>query len=608
MRKIYFVFVFLLLIVLVGCSKEITLSFDTNGAGTIESFVLEKGEDLEMPSVSKTGFNFEGWFLDSEFKVKYEDQEIKESTTFYAKWEVITFTVLFKDGEETLKSQTVEYGKSATPPTDLEKVGFDFTGWDKAFSNITSNLTVNATYSIATYVVKFFDYDETQIGEDVIVNHGANVTAPANPTRPGFLFEGWDHELTNITSDLEITATYTPETYTVIFRDHDNAILKQVDDVDYNESVTPPANPTRVGYEFKEWDKSFENITGDLTIRATYTPIEYTIEYYDGDELLEHNPETYTILDAVNLSTYDKTDFIFIGWYTEKELTTPIESIAKGSHENVKVYGKWLDLNNKVTINYELNGGSWTWTSATVTTPANGIDSVSNLPELFMQDYYTYLKDNDLLSSTKVAASLRKTDWNTFKANYTDPVAIYNHTSTNVASTPDGYSQFFYTSATGDASTSKITSIEGGFFGTEPYKTKYASIAQLLAYFMPLKYSGNSFWGGESAKALLGFILDGYFYGTQGAGTGGVLSLRSIIPNTNKMIAFSNNQASLVDYDYYSTDFIPGLEVKLVSPFKEGYVFKGWYDNEQFTGNSIDKILADGTVASKYYAKWEAIA
>ena len=56
-----------------------------------------------------------------------------------------------------LKSETVEYGKDATPPTvKINKLSL--LGWDKDFTNITEDLIINAQYDIETFIVKF-DHD-----------------------------------------------------------------------------------------------------------------------------------------------------------------------------------------------------------------------------------------------------------------------------------------------------------------------------------------------------------------------------------------------------------------------------------------------------------------
>lgn len=58
-----------------------------------------------------------------------------------------TYTVTFLDHDgTTLKTESVESGKSATAPDAPEKYGFIFKGWDKPFDNVTSDLTVTAVY------------------------------------------------------------------------------------------------------------------------------------------------------------------------------------------------------------------------------------------------------------------------------------------------------------------------------------------------------------------------------------------------------------------------------------------------------------------------------
>ena len=57
------------------------------------------------------------------------------------------FTVTFVDwdGKE-LKKESVQYGKTATPPSDPQRTGYVFTGWTPSIAQITKNTTYTATY------------------------------------------------------------------------------------------------------------------------------------------------------------------------------------------------------------------------------------------------------------------------------------------------------------------------------------------------------------------------------------------------------------------------------------------------------------------------------
>ena len=117
-------------------------------------------------------------------------------------------TVTFKDWDGTvLKTQEVQYGGDAEAPADPTRVGYTFTGWDKAFTNITADLVVTAQYSINTYTVTFKDWNGTVLKTQE-VQYGGDAEAPADPTRVGYTFTGWDKAFTNITADLVVTAQY----------------------------------------------------------------------------------------------------------------------------------------------------------------------------------------------------------------------------------------------------------------------------------------------------------------------------------------------------------------------------------------------------------------
>lgn len=66
------------------------------------------------------------------------------------------------------------------------------------------------TFEVATYTVTFVDWDGTVLGTETVIDEGT-VTAPADPTRDGYRFIGWDTALDNITADTTVTALYEAE-------------------------------------------------------------------------------------------------------------------------------------------------------------------------------------------------------------------------------------------------------------------------------------------------------------------------------------------------------------------------------------------------------------
>lgn len=84
-----------------------------------------------------------------------------------------TYTVTFKDWNGTvLKTQTVEEGSSATPPSNPSREGYIFTGWDKSYSNITTNTVITALYTevldVKNIKIGNITIDNIYIGNDKI--------------------------------------------------------------------------------------------------------------------------------------------------------------------------------------------------------------------------------------------------------------------------------------------------------------------------------------------------------------------------------------------------------------------------------------------------------
>jgi len=99
---------------------------------------------------------------------------------------------------------------------------------------------------------------------------------PEVPNVSGYTFIGWDQELTNLEADAMIWAEYNVITPTVTFVDWDGTVLS-TQTIDYGTSADAPEVPTRQGYSFSSWDKSFDNVTEDITVTAQY--VEITCEH-----------------------------------------------------------------------------------------------------------------------------------------------------------------------------------------------------------------------------------------------------------------------------------------------------------------------------------------
>jgi uncharacterized repeat protein (TIGR02543 family) len=243
--------------------KAYTVTFNDWDETELKTETVSHGAIATAPAnPTRAGYNFVSW--DTDFS------NVTSDLTVTAQYVIKTYDVTFKDWNGTeLKSETVSHGAIATAPTNPTREGYDFTGWDKSFSNVTSDLTVTAQYVIKTYDVTFKDWNGTELKSET-VSHGAIATAPANPTRTGYTFTGWDKGFSNVTSDLTVTAQYAIKTYTVTFKDWNGTTLK-TQMVSHGAMATAPENPTRTGYTFTGWDVGFSNITDDLTVTARYS-------------------------------------------------------------------------------------------------------------------------------------------------------------------------------------------------------------------------------------------------------------------------------------------------------------------------------------------------
>ena len=225
-------------------------------------------------------------------------------------------TVTFEDWNGTvLKTEIVLEGDDATPPADPARVGHTFSGWSGTYQNVQGSVTLVAQYTPDMFAVRFLDWDGTVLYTESVA-YGSDATPPANPTREGWRFTGWQGDYTGITAAVDITAHYvedTAVTHWVTFNDWDGTQLARVEVVE-GYDATPPEDPERTGYTFSGWVGTYTNVQQDETVAASYTINSYTVTFQDWDgTVLKTETVTYGF-DATPPAVPGREGYTFTGW------------------------------------------------------------------------------------------------------------------------------------------------------------------------------------------------------------------------------------------------------------------------------------------------------
>lgn len=308
-----------------GQTKVVVKIQDEDGSIYKENVVFS---DLFTLSLQKEGYTGR-LYRDADFlKPLTKDSKVKNGDTVYVKWTINKYTVSFMDGEKVLATFTnVPHGDTVTAPEVPEKDGKTFSKWDKDFKNITSDLTINAVYDVDTFTVTFKDGEK--VLETQTVEYEAAATAPdtARLSPPeGMHFAKWDKDFSKVTEDIEVSAVYELNVYTVIFKNGETTL--KIDKVKHGDSATPPNNPPDTPTaKFVGWDKSFDNVTSDLIVNAKLEKRKYTLTFinFDGTTVYTAEVEYGASIDshfetADSAATYDDKILDYVGgWYDKSD-------------------------------------------------------------------------------------------------------------------------------------------------------------------------------------------------------------------------------------------------------------------------------------------------
>ena len=218
--------------------------------------------------------------------------------------------------------------------------------------------------TVTKHTVTFKDWNGTVLKTQSVYHTGA-ATAPANPTRTGYTFTGWDKAFTNVTADLVVTAQYSINTYTVTFKDWNGTVLK-TQQVQYGGAATAPANPTRAGYTFTGWDKAFTNVTANLVVTAQYVqnePVSTPVPSDAPQIVVESKTTSAGSTVAVNISIANNPGIVSMTLHVNFDSRLELVSVQDTGllpgkvHSTVMLNPYTLAWeNDSATQNYTVNG------------------------------------------------------------------------------------------------------------------------------------------------------------------------------------------------------------------------------------------------------------
>ena len=347
-----------------------TVTLHANGGtinnGNVTEYTYGVGATLPT-DVTRTGYTFKGWYYNENLTgspVTAIGGTETGNKEYWAKWEINQYTITFDtNGGSEIAPITQDYGTAITAPANPTRKGYTFKGWDKEILKTmpAENMTVKAQWEINQYAITFDTNGGSEIAP-ITQDYGTKITAPADPTRKGYTFKGWDKEIpeTMPAENITVKAQWEINQYTIAFDTNGGSEIAPITQ-DYGTNITAPADPTREGYTFIGWDTEIPKTVPaeNMTVTAQWEINRYTITFdtAGGSEIAPITQDYGTNITAPADPT--REGYTFIGWDRDIPVTMPAENITlkarwkdseKPTGEIIIGTNKWNKFLNELTF------------------------------------------------------------------------------------------------------------------------------------------------------------------------------------------------------------------------------------------------------------------
>ena len=560
-------------------AEEYTVTFNANeGTVTPETMTVTHGDVYgELPTPTRDGYTFEGWFTDPNGGAKVEQGDVvTASHMLYAQWTANTYTVTFNanGGAVTPAEQTVTYGETYGELPTPSRKGYEFAGWftEKDGGDSVTKETVVTTadkhtlyahWTANEYKVSFNANGGEVTPAEMKVRHGDAYGKLPTPTLDGYTFDGWykDND-TWVTKDTVVTASHTLYahwtriSYEVKFDANGGIGTCKPINVFHGDTYGELPTPTLEGYTFAGWYTAEKDgtlvtedtvVTASHTLYAHWTANEYTVTFDANKGTVTPTEMKVRYGDAYGkLPTPTLDGYTFDGWYNDNGMQVKPEDEVTASHT---LYAHWKA--STYTVTFEANEGTAELKPQTVIYGS----TYGKLPTLTREGYTFEGWFTAQNGGTKVMADTKVTT----AENHT----LYAHWTQNI------YDVRF------DAN--------GGKEAYEPKKVRH----------------GDAYKEFPPEPTRIGYKFAGWYTEKDG---GAKVELGDVVTSSHTLYAHWTANTYTVTFDTNGGAVEPEtmkvtygcLYGELPTPTRKGYTFVGWFTNP----NGGTQVKADAEVTT----------
>ena len=332
----------------------VTYNYDsaTAGSSTASASFTTGGLALVLPTPTKTGYTFAGWYSDSALTssigvggANYSPTGSTLSLNAYAKWIAVNYTFTYDGNSADSGAVPTETSKQITQTATIKantgsliRVGYTFSGWNTESNGTGANYLSGSQFTVgSSNIVLYAKWSANTYTVTYNVNGGTgNAKRSSN----------------NVTSD-----SYTTDGSAIA--------LPGVGSLERSGYTFGGWNTSAAGTGTNRVEADLYTTVSDVTFYAKWNAVTYSITYNGNTSDGGSAPTTggyttgqtspYVILS----NTFTKTSSIFGGWNTASNGTgtnySPGASITTLSA--VTLYAVWIP---QFTLHYAVNGGTVT--------------------------------------------------------------------------------------------------------------------------------------------------------------------------------------------------------------------------------------------------------